>query len=196
MKIVFIGCTQFSSAMLNILSVSKDAEISGIVTKRSSLFNADFCSLEFFSEKIKVPCFFFDKNSAADLFSWISKLKPDVIYCFGWSHLLPVEIFKIPPLGSIGYHPTKLPQYRGRHPIIWSLALGLTQTASTFFVIDEGIDTGDILSQQIVSVTAEDNASSLYQKLILTAQDQVQDFTCQLSLLSKKLNAKSRQLSL
>ena len=50
-------------------------------------------------------------------------------------------------MGVVGYHPAKLPQNRGRHPIIWSLALGLKHSASTFFFIQNGVDNGDIISQ-------------------------------------------------
>lgn len=66
------------------------------------------------------------------MMNFISSLNPDIIYCFGWSKLLSPEIFCLAPKGVIGFHPTKLPHNRGRHPIIWSLVLGLEETASTF----------------------------------------------------------------
>lgn len=46
----------------------------------------------------------------------------------------------------IGFHPANLPQNRGRHPIIWALFLSLQETASTFFMMDEDTDSGDIIS--------------------------------------------------
>ena len=52
----------------------------------------------------------------------------------------------------MGYHPAELPYNRGRHPIIWALALGLKSTASTFFYMKEGADDGDIISQEIVKL--------------------------------------------
>ena len=51
-------------------------------------------------------------------------------------------------MGILGYHPSLLPFNRGRHPIIWALALGLKETGSTFFFMDENADTGDIVSQK------------------------------------------------
>ena len=63
------------------------------------------------------------------------------------------------------FSPGLTPQNRGRHPIIWTLALGLCETGSTFFFMDEGADSGDILSQKKITILPEDNAGSLYQKL-------------------------------
>ena len=82
----------------------------------------------------------------------------------------------LPSLGLVGYHPALLPQNRGRHPIIWALALGLEETGSTFFFMDEGADTGDILSQRRVPITPEDDAGTLYDKLTTTALDQINAF--------------------
>lgn len=82
---------------------------------------------------------------------------------------------KIPPLGVIGYHPAALPANRGRHPILWALALGLTDTASTFFSMDDGADSGDIVSQKSVSIGVEDGAGTLYEKIALTAISQLQE---------------------
>jgi len=64
------------------------------------------------------------------------------------SSLLKKELLSLPPNGVLGYHPAKLPQNRGRHPLIWSLVLGLEESASTFYFMDEGADSGDILSQK------------------------------------------------
>jgi len=60
----------------------------------------------------------------------------------------PKESLDLPHLGVIDFHPAALPANRGRHPIIWALVLGLQETASTFFFMDEGADSGDIISQE------------------------------------------------
>ena len=85
------------------------------------------------------------------------------------------DILKIPHLGVIGYHPAELPKNRGRHPIIWALALGLKKTASTFFYIDEGADTGNLIDQRIVLIEEDDDAKALYSKLIVQAKKQLKD---------------------
>jgi methionyl-tRNA formyltransferase len=113
--------------------------------------------------------------------SWIRERHPEVGYCFGWSYLLNPEVLSIPELGFIGFHPTKLPRNRGRHPIIWALALGLEETASSFFFMDEGADAGDLLSQRDVPIHWEDDAHSLYDRLMDVAREQVSTFTPQLA---------------
>ena len=83
-------------------------------------------------------------------------------------------------MGVLGYHPAKLPQNRGRHPLIWSLALGLKQSASTFFFMDKGADSGDILSQKDFDILYTDDAQILYNKVIDIALIQIQEFVPQL----------------
>lgn len=183
MRIVFIGCVKFSAATLGKLLTLKDRNIQvvGVVTKSRSQFNSDFVSLQPIAKKNKIPCLLADHLSPTEMTRQISALAPDVIYCFGWSHLIGPDILNIPLIGAIGYHPAQLPANRGRHPIIWTLALGLTQTASTFFFMDKNADSGDILSQKTVFVSEKDDAGSLYEKLTAMAQKQILHFTKQLA---------------
>jgi len=173
MKVVFIGCVEFSYTVLRHLLSLNEIEIIGVVTRKKSPVNADFCSLEPLATKAGISCFFTAGNNQSDIAMWLKKLKPDVIYCFGWSYLLNSEIIQIPHIGVIGYHPAALPENRGRHPIIWALALGLSTTASTFFLMDEGADSGDILNQKFIQIEPTDDAASLYQKITRTALQQI-----------------------
>ncbi|MDC0761736.1 formyltransferase family protein [Brevibacillus sp. AG] len=177
MRTVFIGCVQFSCEMLDTLLTVKEAEVVGVITRKQSQFNTDFASLEPLAKKNRIPCLFAEEVSHNDLVCWLEELKPDIIYCLGWSYLLKQEILQIPKLGVIGYHPAALPQNRGRHPIIWALAMGLTETASTFFFMDEGADSGDIVSQIMLPIEDQDNARTLYDKLTLIAKKQIIEFT-------------------
>ncbi len=181
MRIVYIGCVESSERMLRQVLRIPEAEVVGIVTRRSSSFNADFASLEPLAGENDIPCYIDTDNNQADTASWIRELHPEVGYCFGWSYLLNSEVLSIPELGFIGFHPTKLPRNRGRHPIIWALALGLEETASSFFFMDEGADTGDLLSQREVPIHWEDDARSLYDRLIDVAKEQISIFTPKLA---------------
>ncbi len=181
MRIIFIGCVGFSYAALKGLLNLKDAQVVGVITRKKSSFNADFCSLDTLAADAGIPCFIAEGNDQSKMADRIRQFKPDVIYCFGWSYLLGQEIIKIPPLGVVGYHPAALPSNRGRHPIIWTLALGLKETASTFFFMDQGADSGDILNQTFIQVESADDASTLYQKLTTVALDQISDFTGKLA---------------
>jgi len=177
MRLIYIGCVNFSYSILEQLVTTPSVNVVGIVTRRTSNFNADFCSLTPIAERYSIPLFLDSKNNQDDMEDWIKLKSPDVVYCFGWSYLLKKEILSIPKLGVIGYHPTALPRNRGRHPIIWTLALGLTETASSFFIMNEGADSGDLISQEKVTVSTTDDAALLYSKLISVALKQVETFT-------------------
>ena len=77
------------------------------------------------------------------------------------------KILSIPKLGTIGFHPAELPANRGRHPIIWALVLGLKKTASTFFYIDEGIDSGPIIMQSAIQIDQNETENSLSEKILV-----------------------------
>ena len=97
----------------------------------------------------------------------------DLIFCLGWSRLIKSQLLNLTPLGIIGYHPTLLPKNRGRHPLIWALVLGLKETGSTFFFMDEGADSGDIISQEKILISPADDANSLYMKMVKIAKGQL-----------------------
>ena len=181
MRIAFIGCVHFSASMLSMLLEHSEAELVGLVTRDESPFNADYHDLRLLTKHTSCPVFLDDSKNQTELAAWLRDRQPDVIYCLGWSYLLSAEVLTVPPLGVVGYHPAALPQNRGRHPIIWALALGLEQTASTFFLMDENADSGDILSQVPVSIAPHDDAGDLYQKLSDTAVRQLQELTTALA---------------
>jgi methionyl-tRNA formyltransferase len=181
MKILFIGCVQFSYRTLKHLLNMKEADIVGVITRRESSFNADFQSLEPLALEAGIPCFIAEGNNQDTMVEWLKVIEPDVVYCFGWSYLLKKEILNMPRLGVIGYHPAALPKNRGRHPIIWALALGLQETGSSFFFMDEGADSGDILNQRIITITSTDDSATLYRRLMTNAVEQITEFTIQLA---------------
>ena len=175
MRIVFIGAVEFSLRALECL-VALDAEIVGVCTLQESKFNADHVDLSSFSDAHRIPSIYVDDINSIETLNWIEGKSPDVIFCFGWSRLIKQDLLKLAPLGIVGFHPAALPANRGRHPIIWALVLGLKKTASTFFFMDAGADSGDILSQQEILITEQDDARTLYDKIIQTALTQIAEF--------------------
>lgn len=180
MRVLFVGCVLLSREILEELLVS-DAEIVGVCTRRSSPFNSDHADLGEICSENSIQCRYVDDINDPAIVDWIRKTSPDVIFCFGWSSLLKSEVLAIPPLGVIGFHPADLPANRGRHPIIWSLVLGLKTTAATFFFMDEGADSGDILSKVLIPIRDEDDASTLYKQIVRCARDQVREFVPRLA---------------
>lgn len=179
MKILFIGSVLFSKIALEKL-IDMNENLVGVVCKESSKFNADFYDLGRIAAKKKLPYHYTKKINSEETEKWIKDKSPDVIYCFGWSQIIKPNILNIPKLGIIGFHPAEIPKNKGRHPIIWALFLGLKETASSFFFMDEGADTGDILSQKKIPISFDDDAESLYQKVSETAIKQVEVFTHEL----------------
>lgn len=173
MKIAVIGCVQFSQAMTEALESTPGIELAGIVTRRASMVNADFQSLEPIGTRLGVPVLIADGMAQDAMAAWLAARSPQAIFCVGWSSLLKPPMLKAASQGVIGYHPVLLPANRGRHPIIWALALGLAETGSTFFAMDEGADSGDILSQERVPIGPDDDAASLYRRLTETARGQI-----------------------
>ena len=180
MKAFFIGTVQMSRELLDVLVTLNEIEIVGIATKSKSSFNADHTDLSDVALERDIPYKYVRDINAPHIVEWIRSLNPDVVLCFGWSSLIGPELLQLANKGVIGYHPAALPQNRGRHPIIWALALGLNETASTFFVMEEGADSGDIIHQEKLSISESDDAQSLYQKLILVAKKQIPVFIEQL----------------
>ena len=172
MRILFIGTVDFSYTMLNKL-ISLKSDIVGVCTKEASSFNNDYRDLSELCKIKAIPYRYVNDINSKTNVQWIKNCKPDVIFCFGWSNLIKKELLNLTKIGVIGYHPTKLPLNRGRHPLIWALALGLNKSASTFFFMKEGADNGDILSQVEFDILYEDNAKTLYDKMSVIAQKQI-----------------------
>ena len=78
------------------------------------------------------------------------------------TQIVPQNVFEVPRLGSICFHPSLLPKYRGGSAIPWQLIKGETETGVTMFWVDPGIDTGPILLQKRAVIEADDTAATLY----------------------------------
>lgn len=180
MKIFFIGSVIFSANALREL-IAMHSDVVGVYTLKRSEFNSDHQDLTSIAEQAGIPSRFDPDLHSPESLDWIKKLNPDVIFCFGWSRLIREPLLSLPPLGVIGFHPAALPANRGRHPLIWALVLGLTETASTFFIMDKGADSGDIISQEKVSIDLSDNAYSLYARITDIAMEQLRDFVPRLA---------------
>lgn len=193
MRVFFIGNVTFSKTMLITLLELDKIQIVGIATKSQSSLNSDQCDLSPIAVSNSIPCKYVRDINAPHILDWIRSTSPDIVFCFGWSALIKKELLNLAPLGVLGYHPAELPKNRGRHPIIWALVLGLETTASTFFRMNEGADEGDILSQERISISHDEDARTLYQKITETAQRQLKEFVPQ--LINKSYTLTSQDLA-
>ncbi len=87
-----------------------------------------------------------------------------------WPRMLRNRLISRFVIGVIGTHPTPLPWGRGRHPLHWLITMGIAETKLSFFLIDEGVDTGEIIHQEIVPLDPVDTIKSCLQELDEAAQ--------------------------
>jgi methionyl-tRNA formyltransferase len=99
----------------------------------------------------------------------IAALAADLLILAYVTQIVPVTVLELPRLGSICFHPSLLPRYRGGSAINWALINGETETGITVFWPDAGIDTGPLLLQRPIPVGPDDSAGSLYYQRILPA---------------------------
>jgi len=170
-----MGTVQLSyHALTTVLEAG--GNVVGCITQPDAGINSDYKDISSICKLKGIPFLKTRDINGPDEMKWARNMKPDIVFCFGWSRLLKKDFLMLPPLGVIGYHPAELPKNRGRHPLIWALALGLDKTASTFFFMDEGTDSGDILSQEPVEIHETDTARDLYERVVATAQRQIRNF--------------------
>lgn len=89
----------------------------------------------------------------------------DWLFIIGWSQIAKPELLNTPTQGCIGIHPTLLPQGRGRAAVPWAILKGLSRTGVTLFKLDRGVDTGDIIGQEVIELEETITATELYRRV-------------------------------
>lgn len=92
-------------------------------------------------------------------------LSADVFVVAAFGQILPKEVLEIPRLGCVNVHSSLLPKYRGAAPIQWAVIDGEKETGVTTMMMDEGLDTGDMLEQAVIPIEADETGGSLHDKL-------------------------------
>ena len=170
MRIIFMGTPEFAVASLEAL-IDSGNEIAAVVTspdkpagrgqkvQESAVKQyALRCGLPVLQpEKLKDTVFLEKlKTFQAELF---------VIVAF---RMLPEEVWKMPPLGTINLHASLLPQYRGAAPINWAIINGEAHSGTTVFFINKEIDKGNVISFREENISPDDNAGTLHDRLMLS----------------------------
>lgn len=101
----------------------------------------------------------------ADAVEAIRAAQLDWLCIIGWSQIARAGVLAAPREGCLGMHPTLLPTGRGRAAIPWAILKGLPETGVTLFKLDEGVDSGPILSQLRVPIGPDETATELYAKV-------------------------------
>lgn len=168
LRVVFMGTPEFAIAPLGSLLMN-GYNVVAVVTSpdkpagRGRIFTKS--AVKLFSESNYLPLLQPDNLKNPVFIERLRRLNADVFVVVAF-RMLPEEVWKIPPKGTINLHASLLPQYRGAAPINHVIINGETATGVTTFLIDNKIDNGNILLRQEVTVFPFENAGDLHDKLM------------------------------
>ena len=100
-----------------------------------------------------------------ELINKIAQINPDAICVVAYGKIIPKEILEIPKYGCINVHGSILPKYRGAAPIQWSVINGDKETGVTTMFMDEGMDTGDVIMEERVTIGENETTGELWDRL-------------------------------
>ncbi len=105
----------------------------------------------------------------------ITKRNPDCVVVVAYGEIVPKKLIEAIPLGAVNVHPSLLPKYRGAAPIQRAIMAGETETGVTVMLLDEGMDSGPILSQMKIPLAPTDTLGSLHDTLSKVGADLLAD---------------------
>lgn len=117
------------------------------------------------AENNGIPFRKFKRIGTQENIDLIKEIEPDYIFVIGLSQIVSKDIIDCAKCGVVGFHPTPLPKFRGRAAMVWQVLLGVHETKCTLFMIDEGMDSGDILGQEEYLIEDTDYAVDVERKL-------------------------------
>src|SRR5690606_32209030 len=167
MKVVFMGTPEFAAICLEEI-LQSNHEVVGVVTvpdkpagRGQKITQSAVAQL---AHKKNIPLLQPEKLRNPEFVESLKKLNADALVVVA-VRMLPKDVWQIAAKGTFNLHASLLPQYRGAAPINWAILNGETQTGVTTFLIDEKIDTGNILLKESVEILPEDNVGTLHDKL-------------------------------
>lgn len=126
--------------------------------------HSDFVDMEGRARDADVPFIPAPSVNAPETVDRIAALAPDWLVVVGWSQICRPPLLATPRVGAVGYHPSPLPELRGRAVLAWTLLLGRDRTAGTLFSLEPTVDSGDILAQRAFSVDRRESLPGLMAK--------------------------------
>ena len=174
MKIVFMGTPDYAVNTLEAL-IKSGNEVAAVFAQpdkpvgRKQILTpppVKVCATEH-----NIPVF--QPNTLRDgkAFEILKEINPDVIVVVAYGKILPKEILDLPKYGCVNGHASLLPKYRGSAPIQYAILCGETETGVTTQLMDEGIDTGDILETVTTEIGEEETAEELFDRLAVLSAD-------------------------
>jgi methionyl-tRNA formyltransferase len=175
MRIIFIGTGEIGLPALHALTQAKEHHVLAVVTQPDRPVGRQ---LKLAASPIKEAAFKLhlkiyqpEKIGSATSIAQLKYLNPDLIVVAAYGQILTKEILNLPKYGCLNIHASLLPKYRGASPIHAAVAAGEKQSGVTIMWMDEGLDTGDILLQEAVTLRRRETAESLHDRLAKVGAD-------------------------
>jgi len=174
MKVVYMGTPDFSVGALEAI-IQSGHEVTAVVTqpdkpkgrsKELQISPVKACAL-----KYNIPVFQPVKIKEPEAVAKLREYEADIFVVAAFGQILSKEILTMPKYGCVNIHASLLPKYRGASPIQWAVLNGEEISGVTIMQMDEGIDTGDILMQETVTLDAKETGESLFDKLAVCGAD-------------------------
>ena len=134
------------------------------INPEKSKFISGYQDLKLRAEVEKIPAVYFNNINDDEVYEFLKLKEVDYLFVVGLSQLVKKRMLNLPKHGTIGFHPTRLPQGRGRGAVAW-IILEKAPGAATFFLIDEGMDSGPILCQKEFQISKDDYAFEVIEKI-------------------------------
>ncbi len=160
MRIVVHGQQAFGKAVLEALLKRGEEVVAVYVAPEKAGQKAD--PLKEAAVAAKLPVYQPASYRKPEVWQEFRALKPDLQVMAFVTLFVPEDFLTIPTHGSIQYHPSLLPKYRGPSAINWPIIQGETETGLSIFWPDNGLDTGDVLLQKKTPIGFEDSLGSVY----------------------------------
>ncbi len=168
MRILFAGTPQFAVPSLLALCDSPH-QVVGLLSRPDRPKGRSGKPVWTETKKVavsrEIPVFQPHKLKTSEFERAIKNLSPDLIAVTAYGEIFPLSMLKIPPLGCINVHASLLPRYRGAAPINWAIASGEKETGVSIMLMNEGMDTGDVLAQRKILIGEEETAEELSSRL-------------------------------
>lgn len=167
MKVIFMGTPEFAVPSLEILL--KHHEVVAVVTqpdkpkgrgKKMTFSPVKQRAIEAGIEVLQ-PI----KVRDAEFIEKLKTYDAELIAVTAFGQILPEEILNMPKYGCVNVHGSLLPKYRGAAPLQWSVINGEQQTGVTTMYMAKGMDTGDMLLKQSITILPNDTYGSIHDKL-------------------------------
>ena len=169
MRVVFMGTPGFAAASLNEIHTNSKHEVVGVVTVadkpagRGQKINIS--DVKKYALEHNLPLLQPEKLKNEEFLKDLEALNADVFVVVAF-RMLPQVVWAMPKKGTFNLHGSLLPQYRGAAPINWAVMNGDKETGVTTFLIDEKIDTGNILLADKVAIGENDNVGTIHDQLM------------------------------